>query len=345
MSTQRSLTALIDRAKSTLIARTGQNNPAIDAIACAIAGVSYGQYGYQDNLLRELNPETCSESWLYLHAYRHKTPRLQPTYAKGYVQFEAITDVVEIPQETRFTLKATGIEYETLSTHLSNEPIEAMALSAGSLGNLPTGTLLSLTQALAGVHPDRVLCLGFEGGAELEDLERWRTRVVMAFSRSSLVGRIEDYEAWAMSAHVDVDYAWALDNTPSLGYVQVYIGTRSDNPLVSEGVVKIVQDYIDEERLAGCHPNVGLPTLKPIDIGIQNVDSPVIRTQVIVALKKFFQEKMGKRDKEGNLESITPTEIILAIASVTSGYILTSPQQEQFLKVNEIHTLGEVTWT
>lgn len=73
MSTQRSLKSLIDRATSTLIVKTGQHNPAIDAIACAIAGVSYGQYGYQDQLFRELHPETCSEAWLYLHAKRHKT--------------------------------------------------------------------------------------------------------------------------------------------------------------------------------------------------------------------------------------------------------------------------------
>ncbi len=51
MSTQRSLAYLVERAKSTLVASTGQDNPAINAIACAIAGISYGQYGYQDQLL------------------------------------------------------------------------------------------------------------------------------------------------------------------------------------------------------------------------------------------------------------------------------------------------------
>ena len=103
MSTQRSLQELINRAKATLIAQTGQNNPAIDAVACAIAGVSYGQYGYQDQLFRELHPETCSEPWLYLHATRHDTPRLLPTFARGFVQFEQLDGVVVIPKGTLLT--------------------------------------------------------------------------------------------------------------------------------------------------------------------------------------------------------------------------------------------------
>ena len=72
MGTQRSLDELIARAEANLTSATGQNNPATKGIAAAIAGVSYGQYGYQDLLFRQLHPETCSEEWLYLHANRHK---------------------------------------------------------------------------------------------------------------------------------------------------------------------------------------------------------------------------------------------------------------------------------
>ena len=98
MSVQRSLVSLVERAKSTLVAKTGQNNPAIDAIACAIAGVSYGQYGYQDQLFRELSPETASEPWLYLHAKRYDIERLLPSFAQGLVRFEQLGGVVPIPK-------------------------------------------------------------------------------------------------------------------------------------------------------------------------------------------------------------------------------------------------------
>ncbi len=144
MSTQRSLQTLIDRAKSTLIAKTGQNNPAINAIACAIAGVSYGQYGYQDLLFRELHPETCSEAWLYLHANRHNTPRLLPVFARGKVVFEELGNTVIIPKGTQLT--SAGREYETRKEQYSNVPVDVVALASGINSNLPAGAKLQLTE-------------------------------------------------------------------------------------------------------------------------------------------------------------------------------------------------------
>ena len=164
MSTQRSLQYLIDRAKATLIAKTGQNNPAIDAIASAIAGVSYGQYGYQDLLFRELHPETCSEDWLYLHAARHEEPRLQPQFAKGLVSFFQTGAVVVIPKG-RVLLDDAGSEYITIREQYSDQQVEVIALKAGIESNLPNGAKLKLTQALSGVDPNTIISLGISGGA------------------------------------------------------------------------------------------------------------------------------------------------------------------------------------
>ncbi|MUH95211.1 hypothetical protein GNP63_01420 [Aliivibrio fischeri] len=347
MSTQRSLQSLIDRATATLIAKTGQHNPAIDAIACAIAGVSYGQYGYQDQLFRELNPETASEPWLYLHAERHDVPRLLPAFARGPVQFEQLDGVVEIIKGT-LLVDATGNQYQTTETQYSNEAVEVIALVSGISGNLPNGAILTLSKGISGINPDNVLCLGFTGGSDIEDIEHWRQRICTAFNQSQEVGRREDYESWALSAHSDVDFAWALDNTPERGMVQVYIGARENDPTLSFDIVNIVQTFIDKERLAGCHPIIGLPTHKAIDIEIQNVQDEQIRADIIVALQDLFKDKMGQRDESVNPPkqvSITPTEIVLAIAPITNNYIVKQPTEEQFISDDEIHILGEITWT
>lgn len=347
MSTQRSLQALINRATSTLIATTGQNNPAIHAIACAIAGVSYGQYGYQDQLFREMQPETASEPWLYLHAQRNDVERLQPSCAQGFVQFESLSEPVLIPQFTLLIDKA-GNEYQTLDSQMSNEDVAVIALLSGIDGNLPAGSLLSLAKAISGVSPDNVLCLGFDGGSPIEDIEHWRERICTASNQGEEIGRREDYESWALSAHADVDYAWALDNTPERGLVQVYIGARENDPTLGPEVIDAVQQFIDKERLAGCHPTVDIPTHKPIDIEIQNVQDEATRADIIVALEGLFKDKMGQRDESVNPPvqvSITPTEIVLAIAPITSNYIVKQPTEEQFITDSEIHVLGEVIWT
>ena len=345
MSTQRSLSTLIDRAKSTLIAKTGQNNPAIDAIACAIAGVSYGQYGYQDQLFRELHPETCSEPWLYLHATRHDVERLLPTFATGFVRFFQTGGVVVIKKST-LVVDAIGNQFKTTKEQNSDEDISVIALKSGIESNLPNGSVLTLTEAVSGVDPSQVTCLGISGGAGVEDLEHWRKRVVTAFQKDELVGKADDYKAWAISAHSDVDYAWVLDNTPKLGMVEVYVGTRENNPTLTNEVLKLVQEEFEANRLAGCHPYALLPEQAIFNVEIQGIEDQVVRDDVIIALENLVKNKMGKINEVTKIpEPITPTEIVLAVSVITDSFILRSPVGEVIINNNQIHVLGDVIWT
>ncbi|CAH7324484.1 Phage protein [Vibrio chagasii] len=344
MSTQVSLQALIDRARKHLIEETGQNTPAINALASAIAGVSYGQYGYQDLLFRQMHPETCSEDWLYLHANRHKTPRLLPTFAIGFVTFKELDGSVVINKGTR--LIHSEYEYETTKTQSSREPVEVMALQSGKESNLPQGAVLKLTEGLSGIDPETVESQGIEGGADLEELEHWRPRVIAAFEKNDLIGKSEDYEQWAKSTHSDVDFAWALDNTPERGMVEVYIGTRQNDPTVSTEVLNRVQTTFEENRLAGCHPRTKQPEHVPLNIEIQGIDDRAVREDVVKALENLVKGKMGRMDPmTQKLESVTNTEIVLAISAITSNFIVRSPVGEVVIERNQIHVLGEITWT
>ncbi|PJC85310.1 hypothetical protein CSW98_15905 [Vibrio sp. HA2012] len=345
MSTQRSLQELIDRARSTLIAQTGQNTPAISAIACAIAGISYGQYGYQDLLFRQLHPETCSEAWLYLHANRHDSPRLLPTFARGFVQFIQLGDAVVIPKG-RILTDATGNEFETTEEQYSDSPVEVVALASGINSNLPAGTKLTLNEGLSGIDPNNVQCLGFSGGADIEEIEHWRARVIVAFEKNDLIGKVEDYEVWAVSAHSDVDYAWAQDNTPERGMVEVYIGARGNNPTLGNEVITLVQETFENNRLAGCHPKALLPEHVMLNIEIQGIEDQAVRDDVVTALENMVKAKMGKINNDTRTpESITPTEIVLAVSAVTNNFIVKSPTVEITINNNQIHVLGEVAWT
>ncbi|MCG9681226.1 baseplate J/gp47 family protein [Vibrio sp. Isolate23] len=344
MSTQVSLESLIARAEANLTAATGQSNPATKAIASAIAGVSYGQYGYQDLLFRQLHPETCSEAWLYLHANRHNTPRLLPTFAKGSVQFTELGGTVVIAKGTR--LIYGDKEYETTKEQYSNVPVDVIALESGTASNLPNGAKLTLTEGLSGIDPNNILSLGIEGGADIEELEHWRARVIVAFEKNELIGKSEDYEVWAVSAHSDVDFAWALDNTPERGMVEVYIGARESDPTLSGEVVNLVQETFEANRLAGCHPFAHLPEKAPLAIEIQGIEDQAIRDDVVMALENFVKGKMGKIDPETKKpESITNTEIVLVISTVTNNFIVRSPVGEVAIDNNQIHVLGDVTWT
>ncbi len=149
--------------------------------------------------------------------------------------------------------------------------------------------MLTLSKAISGINPDNVHCLGIDGGSDIEELEHWRQRVP-AFNKGVLVGRRNDYEAWARSAHAAVDFAWALDNTLSVEWYKSLLGLVKTTPLPAS-VVDAVQSYIDAERLAGCHPIVHLPVQKPIASKFKMSRINRFKPSIIIALESLFKRK------------------------------------------------------
>lgn len=332
-----SLKELIQRVKTSLVYKTGQDNPAIDALASAIAGASFGQYSYQDYLFQQINPETANEDWLYIWAARVDMERIVALPANGTVLFDQVEGVVSIPAGV-ILKTADDKEYTVTQTINSAQPVPVQSVEQGATFNLATGSSLYLVTAVTGLNPNSITSNELSGGADIEDLEHWRDRIVSAFNQRQAVGTAEDYQAWSKTAHPDIDYAWTLDNTPILGNVTVYIGQRKTSPIVSDGTKKIAQDYIDSVRLAGCHVYVQHPTTKPIDIAINGVADLAVRDQIVIALQEFINDRLGLRT------DITPSEIMLAITPITVSFGLTAPASIQTLANNELFTLGNITW-
>lgn len=337
MSKTPSLAALLYRAQSTLKNKLGVSNPATNAIAAAIAGVSYGQYAYQDYLFQQLNPETADEEWLYLWANRFKVERLSFVFATGTVNFQLTQGIVSIPKGA--ILKTSdNKEYQVTRATNSNRPVPVQAVESGKAGNLPAGVNLYLVTAVTGLNPDHIISNEIAGGTCLEDIEHWRERIVTAFNEKQIIGKREDYEYWATSAHPDVDFAWALDNMPALGHVTVYIGQRDNNPLLSDEIKLIVQNYLDENRLAGCHVFSQIPAPKPVAISISDVSDIDTRNSIEMLLQEFMTNRLGSR------EVLRPNEISTVITTITSEFTLVSPIATTPLADNELYTFGGITW-
>lgn len=337
MSQKPSLQQLIDRAKTTAINNLGVTNPAIDAIAAMIGGASYGQYAYQDYLFRQLNPETADEEWLYLWASRLGVDRILPVYATGTINFLNTSGVVSVPAGT-IVKTADDKQYEVSEATNSDQPVPVVALNAGSDFNLSPGVNLYLQSSVLGLNPETITTNEIAGGSEIEDLEHWRNRVVIGFKSQQAIGRNEDYPNWAISAHSDVDFGWAFDNTPTLGEVTLYIGQRESNPILSDGVKSIVEDYIETKRLAGCHVYVYHPNTKPLDIAISDVDDLTTRNTIVAEIQSYINSRLGDQ------EAITPGELILVISAVTTNFSLISPTSSVAPANNEVITLGTITW-
>lgn len=333
-----SLQDLINRASTTLINQLGVKNPAIEALASTIAGANYGQYTYQDYLFAQLNPETSSEEWLYLWSARFQVERIPAQPAIGTVHFNQASGVVNVPRGI-IIKTPDNKEYEVTTATDSNNPIPVKSVDTGSTFNLTTGVTLSLVSAVTGLNPDTIVTHEISGGSDIEELEHWRVRVVNAFKQKKAVGRTEDYLLWATAAHPDVDFAWALDNTPSTGHVTVYIGQRENDPIVTSGVKSAVENYIEKNRLAGCHITVLNPNTKTLDLKISGVTDQNTRDQIQIALEDFIKTRLGDQ------QPITPVELVLAITSITTDFSLVSPVKPVSVANNEVLTIGAITWS
>jgi len=337
MSQTPSLQSLIYRAKTTFQSKTGVDNPAINAFAAVIGGIAFGQYAYSDYLFKQIHPETCDEEWLYLHAERLKAHRISLASAQGTCNIEQSTNATLVPSSIILKTSA-GIEYEVTTATASSLPVPIRAINAGEDGNLPAGEKLYLVTAVTGLHPESITSNELSGGAELESLEHWRARVVLAYNEKNAVGKIEDYKYWVLSSHSDIDFAWVLDNTPQLGHVTVYIAQLEDNPILAEEIKNTAQSYIDAQRLAGCHAFAKLPTIKPTFITIYGVDDINDRNNITNELQKFFTNRLENR------VALQAHEISTVISNVVQQFILKSPSSSISFLDNELLTFGGVLW-
>lgn len=333
-----SLQALIYRARATFKSKTGVDNPAIEAFAAAIGGVAFGQYAYADYLFKQMNPETADEEWLSLHAARHKADRIPSFFAMGTANFLQTNGVISIPVGT-LVKTSDGKEYQVTSVTNSSEPVPIKAMEPNVVGNLPAGETLYLISAVTGLNPDSIISNAIEGGADLEDVDHWRDRIVLAFNEKQAVGRLTDYEFWAKSAHTDIDYAWGLDNTPLLGQVTVYIGQRENNPILAPQINVVAQNYIDANRLAGCHVFVKTPRIKAVPVIISNVASISVRQNIDVALQAFFNDRLDNRTQ------LMANEVSTVISGITNQFTLLSPNAPTQFPNDTLLTYGGAQWT
>lgn len=334
---QPSLQTLIARAKATLVNKFGVTNPAIDAIAAAIGGGNYGNYAFQDYLFRQLNPETCDEEWLYLWASRLNTERISAVYSSGTVLFSGVVGSVTVPVDTVLKTQ-NNTQYRVTEETLASLPVPVESMVAGAEYDLPQGVNIYLVTAVTGLNPSDITTNEISGGSDIEDLEHWRIRVVAAFNEQQSIGRSEDYATWAISAHPDVDFAWARDNYPALGNVTIYAGNRSASPILSASVKQTIDDYIQTKRLAGCFSFVEDPIEKSIPITISDVADANTRISIETEIQSYFENRYGDQ------QEITPGQLIVIISNVTTNFSLISPVASVSPAKDEILTNGGITW-
>ncbi|QNB13426.1 baseplate J/gp47 family protein [Paraburkholderia tropica] len=187
------------------------------------AGLCNLQFGYLDWISRMAVPFTAEDEYLEGWAALKKVYRKVASAAQLSVQFtgtvgkplSAGTSVVRSDGAT-YTVNATG----TVGAD-STVTVTVTAETAGSAGNSDVGTAMSLGEAVDGIQTAGTVVANVESGADIEDDDDLRSRMLEAYQGAPQGGDVSDYVEWA-EAVSGVTRAWCAPNGFGAGTVVVY---------------------------------------------------------------------------------------------------------------------------
>ncbi|NDO83363.1 phage baseplate protein [Citrobacter sp. NCU1] len=310
----------------------------------ATAAAVNSLYGYLDYLARNLLPDLADESWLYRHGNLKKCPRKEPVASAGWVRWDGVNDGITV---------AAGVEIQrddqmtfivTVATNSAGGVIRVPVVceTAGADGNTDDGTGMTLVSPVSGL-PSRGAADTIKGGADLEDIEQWRARIIDRWYYTPQSGADPDYVEWAKSVS-GITRAWTLRNWMGPGTVGVLCATDDDSdPVPGEQQIQNVYDYIEPKSpVAGSSLFVFGPVVKTIDFQILiNPDNADTRAAVQSEVKAWL-----KRDGQpaATLEMSRLDEAISA-ASGEYSHKRIFPDADIVLGNTELPVAGAFAWT
>ncbi|MET3969088.1 baseplate J/gp47 family protein [Bradyrhizobium sp. S3.9.1] len=299
-----------DYVLSQLGAKAMIPNSVLRIMSDAMSALAHLAFLYLDWLAKQLMPDTAEREWLDRHGVIWLTNadgskgRKAATYAQGTVEFTGNVGVIT-PVGTTLT-GSNGVQYQTITAGEVGSggvgTAEAVALTAGSVGNLLDGDLLSVEPSIPGIT-EAILLGDMSGGYDQETDDQLRERILFRIQNPPMGGSQADYVRWPMAVP-GVTRAWAAaeigPGTMTVRFLMDDDERRlTTDDLPTEAEVLMVSDYIDIKRpvtVKDCF--VMAPILFFYNITIRNLtnDDPTVRARIeaSIADMEFARSKPGQ---------------------------------------------------
>jgi uncharacterized phage protein gp47/JayE len=294
-----------DYVLSQLGAKAMIPNSVLRIMSDAMAGLAHLTLLYIDWLSKQLLPDTAETVWLDRHGViwiknlDGSKGRKAPTYAHGMVQFTGAAGAT-MPNGT-IMLGANNVEYQTTQDAVlgagGTGEAPAVALTAGTIGNLPSGTLIDVRLPAANIDSTGLLSTDMTGGVDTETDEQLRERILLRIQKPPMGGDADDYQQWTLSVP-GVTRAWAFPQEMGIGTMTVRFmmdELRADNggfPLPDD--CEVVEEYLRTVRPVTVKDLfVVSPIPLPVNMRISylNVDDVNTRAAITESLRQHFLEK------------------------------------------------------
>lgn len=342
----------------------------------AQAGLSYLEYEYLDWIALQANPFTATEEILEAWAALKSVYRKAATIATGTATFTGSNGSL-IPAGTGIT-RGDGTTYLTLadaSIGISGSvTVAAQAIAdptglAGAFGNCAIGTILTLSQAIAGVQSGGFAATTFTGGADLETDDSLRTRMLFAYQNPPQGGAQSDYVGWAMEV-AGVTRAWCAPNGFGTGTVVVYVmldeaeAAHGGFPQGSDGVSQhdkgpdglprgivatgdqlTIADFIIKPQPVTALVYIVSPTVNTVNFTISGLAGASAATKALISQSVagvFIQQ--GTPLAGAGVIDLSYVESAIAAIPGTSGFVIAVPTGNIANTTGQLPVLGAITY-
>jgi uncharacterized phage protein gp47/JayE len=186
------------------------------------AALANGHYGYIDYIAKQATPFTATDVYLEGWAGLKGVTRKPATSATGSAQLAGTSGTV-IPAGTAL-LRNDGFAYATTAEATlggSGATVAIAASAAGVAGNAPDATGLSLVKSISGVSASAVASGPLTGGAEIENDDSLRSRMLAVFAQPPQGGSGSDYDEWSRAVP-GVTRCWVVPAGMGPGTIVLY---------------------------------------------------------------------------------------------------------------------------
>jgi len=350
-------------------------NSNLAVLADADAGMAHLHNAFLDYIALQTNPYTSTDEYLAGWGAMKKVYRKAASAATSPA-FTIQGSVNTILSAGSLLNRSDGVQYRTMAdittdaTGSGSGPVTALLsdpaadiTGGGAKGNASVGTVLTLNVNVPGLQSSGTLTTAATGGADIEDEEDFRQRVLLAYQNPPQGGSDADYKSWALAVS-GITRAWVKRRIMGAGTVGVYIMTDNATagggfPTGTDGVSSFEPYYAvkatgDQRRVADhifpLQSDTALvwvcsPVKKSVDFvinGISQASSSTVAA-IAVAIDGVFFEG-GNPDGTGK---IYLSDLNKAIGDVdgTTGYVLVQPAANIALGTGELPVRGKVTFT
>ncbi|MDO8776617.1 MAG: baseplate J/gp47 family protein [Burkholderiaceae bacterium] len=314
----------------------------IGVINRVVAGGLSALYKYAEQLNKNVWPDICDQEELPKHGARWGKPQREAEFSTGDAHFTgvdtspiAVGTVVQRSDEVQYETTVAGV----IAAGVATVPVRALV--AGQDGNALIGTALNLTSSVPGINAAVVAATALAGGADVEDPEAWRARILERIRNPPQGGADYDYEDWALSVP-GVTRAWTYPHEQGSGTVVVRFVREDDAfPIPDAGEVAAVQAAIDAKRPTTAHTYVVAPIAVPQAFTIQVTPNT---SEVKVAIEAELRELYRNEAVPGGTMLLSHQREAISIAAGETDHVMTVPSANQTHTTGQFPTFGGITW-